>query len=246
MDINVSNIVVNISGSRILGPLSFCGHTNEIIAIVGKSGIGKTTLLKTISGLITPSNGEILLGCEKIESPSNKIGLVFQDYFVFPWLTVEENIQFGYKYGRTTNDTDTSRDYELLLQSARISNLRKRFPSSLSGGQLQRVAICRALAANPSVLLLDEPFGALDIITRIGLHRLISEIANSVRKSIIIVTHNISEAVSLADRVLLLSGAPAVIIREWVISNPRYNSNFYNLSSEHKSIVEEIIQSLSK
>lgn len=245
--LNISDLSVKLDEKWILKSIKFDLEVNQILAIVGKSGVGKTTLLKTIAGLIKPVSGEVRLKSEIINSPSNKIGLVFQDYFVFPWLNVERNILLGFKHGRNNlSENDIKEKMNWLLKSNELYQHRNKYSHQLSGGMLQRVALCRALAANPNVLLLDEPFGALDLVTRINLHNLINSIFEKVNQSIIIVTHNINEAVSLADKVILISDTPAIIKSEWEISEPRTNKNFLKLNPEQEQIVEEILIELNK
>jgi len=244
--LQISDLSIKFDERIIFESINFSLIQKEIIAIVGKSGVGKTTLLKTIAGLIKANTGFVKLDNNVVESPSSKIGLVFQEYFIFPWLNVERNVIMGMKYGQEKLEkeemmTKTSK----LLQSSDLFNHKNKYPSQLSGGMLQRVAICRTLAANPSILLLDEPFGALDLVTRINLHKLINDIFNTTQQSIIIVTHNINEAVSLADRVILLAGEPAHISNEWKINEPRKNDNFLKLTEEQDNILETILKSLN-
>ncbi|MCL1921201.1 MAG: ABC transporter ATP-binding protein [Kiritimatiellaeota bacterium] len=243
--LQISNLSIRFGEKVIFESIDFSLTQKEIVAIVGKSGVGKTTLLKIIAGLIKANTGWVKLNNEVVERPSSKIGLVFQEYFVFPWLNVERNIMTGMKYGQEKlNKDEAGAKTHKLLQSADLLTDKDKYPSELSGGMLQRVAICRTLAANPSLLLLDEPFGALDLVTRIKLHNLINDIFNLTQQGIIIVTHNINEAVSLADRVILLSGKPAHIAKEWRISKPRKNDSFLKLTDEQDNVLEEILKSL--
>jgi len=245
--LQISNLSVELSGKSILNSINYEVNKHEIIAIVGKSGVGKTTLLKALAGLITINSGNIKLNGELITQPSNNIGLVFQEYFVFPWLNVEKNILLGLKYGMDKLSKECMAEkIEKILKSIELYEHKSKYPAQLSGGMLQRVAFGRALAANPNILLLDEPFGALDLITRLNLHTLIKTIFNENRQSIIMVTHNINEAVALADKVLLLSGTPASITDKWHINSPRTNESFLKLTLEQSDIVDEILTELKK
>ena len=243
--LQVSDLSVKLNGKSILNAINFGVNNHEIIAIVGKSGVGKTTLLKALAGLIPANSGNIKLNGELITRPSNNIGLVFQEYFVFPWLNVEKNILLGLKHGKEKLSKESMNEkVKNLLMSTDLHEHKNKYPSQLSGGMLQRVAFCRALAANPNILLLDEPFGALDLITRINLHTLIKSIFGTIRQSIIMVTHNINEAVALADKIILLSGTPAKITAQWHIKEPRKNDTFLKLSQEQDKILYEILTEL--
>jgi len=245
--LKIESLEIEFAGKKILESINLEVSINQIVAIVGKSGAGKTTLLKAIAGLIKYKQGSITLENEIITEATNKIGLVFQDYFVFPWLTIENNIRIGLDYGRNKSSNEEKNKFlNWLLKSTDLLDHQDKYPHQLSGGMLQRVAICRALAANPKILLLDEPFGALDLVTRINLHQLLCDLFNKVDQAILIVTHNISEAVSLADRVILLSENPAKVVGEWKIENPRQNNNFLKLTNEQDFIVDEILDQLKK
>lgn len=224
----------------VISDLSLQCKINEIIAIVGISGSGKTTLLKAIGGLIKPIQGKILLGNKKVEKPSNERGLVFQEYCVFPWLTVKQNVILGAKCSNKAFNKKETSQIDKLLESIGLSKHQNKWPHQLSGGMQQRVALARSIAADPILLLLDEPFGALDAITRLQMQQLIKSIFNSINQSIILVTHDVREAVSLADRIALLSGFPSTISKTWKISNPRKATTPYMLSKEHERIVEDI------
>ena len=245
--LQISDLSVILREKKIIDSINYDVGKHEIIAIVGKSGIGKTTLLKALAGLIPINSGNIKLNGELITQPSNNIGLVFQDYFVFPWLNVEKNILLGLKYGKDKLSKECIKEKARnLLKSIDLFDDKNKYPSELSGGMLQRVAFGRALAANPNILLLDEPFGALDLITRLNLHTLIKSIFSENRQSIIMVTHNIIEAVALADKIILLSGTPASITARWHINAPRANDSFLKLTKEQDSIVYEILTELKK
>ena len=243
--LQVSGISVKLSGKCILDSITFGVENHEIVAIVGKSGVGKTTLLKAMAGLIAACQGSITLNGELIIQPSNNIGLVFQEYFVFPWLNVENNVLLGLEYGNCKlSGEDMTKKVHGLLKSTDLLEHKKKYPSQLSGGMCQRVAFCRALANNPEILLLDEPFGALDLITRVNLHSLIKSIFdNNRQQSIIMVTHNINEAIALADRIILLTGTPASIANTWQIDKPRADS-FLTLTPEKSSILNQILTEL--
>lgn len=185
--VNVRDLKVNYAKNRILDGINLKIKKGEFIAIVGPSGCGKTTLINAIAGF-KEFNGSI--------ERTKNIGVVFQDYAVFPWLKLEDNISFGLK-----GDKSQLTNY---LEMIGLSNIKDNYPFMLSGGQKQRVALARTLAAKPELILMDEPYGALDIYTREKMQQWLLEIWQNDKKTIIFVTHSIDEAIFLADRVLLL------------------------------------------
>lgn len=190
----IKNLSVKRGENMVLKDLDLVVEKGEFIAIIGKSGSGKTTFLHTLAHLL-PFSGSINM--------SNNLGMVFQEYSVFPWLTVEENIAFGL-------DTFSLKEkQEIIEEHLKLTDLKnKRFvyPTELSGGQIQRVAIARSLAPDPDVLLMDEPYTALDAHTRDKMQEWLLNVWQKKQKTIIFVTHNIEEAIFLADRVLVLNG----------------------------------------
>jgi NitT/TauT family transport system ATP-binding protein len=190
--------------------LSLTVHDKEFVCILGPSGCGKTTLLRMIAGLDTASSGEILLDGERITGPNTKVGIVFQEYSLFPWRSVIDNIAFGLEM-RGIARTERNRVAEQYLDLVGLTQFRESYPSELSGGMRQRVAVARALALEPVVLLMDEPFGALDAQTRNMLQHELLGIWEKTRKTIIFITHSVDEAVFLADRIVALTPRPGTI-----------------------------------
>jgi NitT/TauT family transport system ATP-binding protein len=182
----------------------------EFVCILGPSGCGKTTLLRMIAGLDLATSGDIMLDGEKIAGPDPKVGIVFQEYSLFPWRNVIDNVAFGLEMqGRGREERyDQALRY---LDLVGLSPFSKSYPSELSGGMRQRVAVARALALDPVVLLMDEPFGALDAQTRNLLQNELLEIWGKTRKTIIFVTHSVDEAVFLADRLIVLTRRPGTV-----------------------------------
>lgn len=193
-----------------LKDINFTVEGGEFVSIVGPSGCGKSTLLNIISGLIKPSSGEILIDGQVQEGYSNKIGYMFQKDQLFEWLTVLENVSIGLKIKKMMN-ADAKNKLERLLKNYNLWEFKDHYPRQLSGGMRQRVALIRTLALDPEVLLLDEPFSALDYQTRLNVSDEIYEIIKSEGKTAIMVTHDISEAVSMSSRVIVLSKRPAII-----------------------------------
>ncbi|HEV7277388.1 MAG TPA: ABC transporter ATP-binding protein [Devosiaceae bacterium] len=181
---------------------------NEIVSIVGPSGSGKTTLLWSMSGLHGLSSGEVLLDGKKITAPSPDIGMVFQDANLLPWRTVDANINFPFEIKGTKPDRDWIAQ---LMHRVGLEGFGGRMPNELSGGMQQRVALVRALSFKPSVLLMDEPFGALDSFTREEMNHLVEEIYLDTRTTIVLITHSIEEAIFLSDRVIVMSARPGRI-----------------------------------
>jgi NitT/TauT family transport system ATP-binding protein len=182
-------------------------QNGEFICILGPSGCGKTTLLRIVAGLENPTTGKVLIDETIIDRPNPKLGMIFQDYSLYPWRTVNENIVFGLElHGIAKEQRDeVAQKY---LELAGLSGFGNSYPYELSGGMRQRVAVVRALAVDPTVLLMDEPFGALDAQTRNRLQQDLLEIWVKTKKTILFVTHSVDEAVFLADRIVVLTPRP--------------------------------------
>ncbi len=191
----------------------------EFVCLVGPSGCGKTTLLNLIAGFIEQTTGQLLVDGQPITGASYDRGVVFQDYALFPWLTIRKNVQFGPRV-RNVPAPDREALVDKYLNLVGLSEFAGRYPHQLSGGMKQRVAIARALANRPSMLLMDEPFGALDAMTRDTLQDEFLRLARLEPKLIIFVTHSVLEAVFLADRVIVMAARPGRIIAELRIPLP--------------------------
>lgn len=180
---------------------------SEFVSLLGPSGCGKTTLLRIIAGLESQTRGKITLDGEMIEGPSPRMAMIFQEYSLYPWRTVIDNIEFGLEIRGMTREERRKRAIEY-LDLVGLMDFAKRFPYELSGGMRQRVAVARALAIDPHILLMDEPFGALDAQTRNMLQRELLDIWKKTQKTILFVTHSVDEAVYLSDRVVVLTPRP--------------------------------------
>jgi NitT/TauT family transport system ATP-binding protein len=194
--------------------------TGEFVCIVGPSGCGKSTLLSAMAGFLSPTSGEVTIDGQVVSGPDPRRMFVFQERGVFPWLTVEGNIGFGlFKLGRAEREARIAH----YLKMVGLGGFEKAYPAELSGGMKQRLEVARALAVNPDMLLMDEPFGALDSITRLIMRGELLRIWEAERNTVIFVTHDIDEAVQMADRVAVMSGRPATIqqIVEIDIPHPR-------------------------
>lgn len=190
----------------------------EFVCIVGPSGCGKSTLLNIVGGFITATSGEVIVEGEPVRGPNPRRIFVFQENGVFPWLNVRENIGFGLQRRTPAERTDIVRRYTEMVG---LTGFEDSYPRELSGGMKQRVEIARALAANPDIIYMDEPFGALDFITRLRMRADLVRIWQAEKKTILFVTHDIEEAVQLADRVFIMSRRPATIQQVVDIDLPR-------------------------
>ena len=190
----------------------------EFVSIVGPSGCGKTTILNMIAGFIPASSGEILLDDRPVEGPGRERGVVFQSFALFPWKTVLENVGFGPKM-RGLPKVECEKIAREYLALAGLAHAADRYPNELSGGMQQRVGVVRALANNPEVLLMDEPFASVDAQTRMTLQEELTRIWQERRPTIIFITHDVSEAVFLADRVIVLS--KGLVLKELEVALPR-------------------------
>ncbi|MGO8919165.1 MAG: ABC transporter ATP-binding protein [Stellaceae bacterium] len=192
----------------------------EFICLIGASGCGKSTLLRIIAGFETASSGKVLVAGKPVTGPGPDRGMVFQDYALFPWMTVRQNIGFGPRQrGQSRSEVrDIAERYAAMVGLSRFAD---RFPHQLSGGMKQRVAIARCLANEADVLLMDEPFGALDALTRAKLQEELLEIWRRTQTTILFVTHSVEEAVLLADRVVVMSAAPGRIDSDTAVTLPR-------------------------
>ncbi|MFN7752997.1 MAG: ABC transporter ATP-binding protein [Pseudomonadota bacterium] len=197
--------------------------SGEFVAILGPSGCGKSTLLELCAGLEPLSGGRILIDGEPVTGPNPKVVMVFQEHSLFPWLTVEDNVIFGLRMKGMGIDERWRRGREV-LERVRLVKFAKHYPHQLSGGMRQRVAIARALVGQPEFILMDEPFAALDFQTRVLMQQFLLEIWSGFQSTILFVTHQIDEAVLLADRVVVMSAAPGRVLEDVKIDLPRPRS----------------------
>jgi len=203
-----------------LEPTSLRVDDEDFITILGPSGCGKSTLLRIVAGLDRPTQGRVLLDATPVTGPGRDRGMVFQSYTLFPWLTVEQNIRFGLR----EQGMSEARQLEIAARyvaSVGLAGFERHYPRMLSGGMQQRTAIARALANDPRILLLDEPFGALDHQTRGLMQELLLSIWEAERKTVLFVTHDIEEAIFMANRVLVMTARPGRIKDEVTVDLPR-------------------------
>ena len=192
----------------------------QFLCLLGPSGCGKSTLLNAIAGFTPLTAGHITIGGAPVTEPGPDRGMVFQEYALFPWMSVEDNVRFGLDIKGVRRD-EARATVDRITATLGLSDFRKRFPKDLSGGMRQRVAIARILALDPPVMLMDEPFGALDALTRRTLQDELLRIWAEYRKTVIFVTHSIEEAIYLADRILVMTYRPGRIKRDVTVEMPR-------------------------
>jgi NitT/TauT family transport system ATP-binding protein len=220
-------------------------HRREFLCVVGPSGCGKSTLVRILAGLEEKSRGQVLLDGKPVNGPGSDRGMVFQGYTLFPWLTVKKNVMFGLEVNRHGHDAAERQAIEW-LQLVGLSKFADAYPHQLSGGMKQRVAIVRALANQPRILLMDEPFGALDAQTRCRMQAHLLEIWRKIDITIIFITHDLDEAVFLADRILVLSAHPGQVQELIEVPVPRPRRAEQLVAAEFlatKARLEELIYS---
>ena len=221
--------------------ISFSVAEGEFVSIIGPSGCGKSTLLKIVAGLIDSSRGEIKIA-ESGEHKNHKgprIGFVFQDAVLLPWKTAMENVMFPFEIMGKTG-ADRQEEVKRLFRLAGLEGFENSYPKQLSGGMRQRVSILRSLSYNPPILLMDEPFGAIDAITRDSLNNVLLDIWQETRKTILFVTHSISEAIYLSDRVIVMGARPGRVVKEVSIDLPRPRNDDTKIAPGFYEYVREL------
>ena len=205
---------------EVLRDVRFDVRAGEFVSIIGPSGCGKTTLLRILHGLEPATRGTVAVAGRRVEKPSPSSAMVFQQFNLFPWLTVAQNVAFGLEVAGIKS-AETRERVARFVRLVGLDGFADHYPHELSGGMQQRVGIARALALDPEVLLLDEPFGALDAITREQLQREISEILARATKTVVFITHNMDEAIFFSDRILVMGSRPGRILEEVRVDMPR-------------------------
>jgi len=217
----------------------------EFRVLLGPSGCGKSTILRCVAGLDSPSSGEVLVNGKPVSGPGRDRGMVFQKYTSFPWLTVADNIAYGLKLtGTPAKECDQT--VAKLVQAVGLSGFEKVYPDTLSGGMQQRVAIARTLAVRPEVILMDEPFGALDAQTRSDMQQLLLRIWEESASTILFVTHDVEEAIYLADRLFVVSPRPGTIVEDVPVPFPRPRDLGVKQAKEFQDLVHYILGCLRR
>lgn len=212
----------------------------ELAVLLGPSGCGKSTVLRMIAGLEVPNSGKVQVDGKDVDGPSQDRGMIFQAYTSFPWLTVVENIEFGLRFFESHDKTSISDQVQQYIKMVGLEGFENFFPSVLSGGMRQRVAIARTLIASPSILLMDEPFGALDSQTRGIMQEQLVRIWEDLDKTIVFVTHDLEEAVFLADRIYVLTPRPARIKTILTVDLPRPRDPDTKMSIEFLALRQDL------
>ncbi|MGN6578670.1 MAG: ABC transporter ATP-binding protein [Bordetella sp.] len=246
--LSVKNVTRAFEGKRghatqALQPIDLEVAENDFVTILGPSGCGKSTLLRIVAGLDFPSTGKVLLDGRPVEGPGADRGMVFQSYTLFPWLTVEENIRFGLRERGLSAAEQKERSDDFIAKVG-LRGFEQHYPKQLSGGMQQRTAIARALANDPRILLLDEPFGALDNQTRVLMQELLLGIWESARKTVIFVTHDIDESIFMASRVAVFSARPGRIKADIPVDFPHPRSYTLKTSPEFMDIKARLTEEI--
>ena len=218
-------------------------ETGEFVCAVGASGSGKSTLLRLIAGLDTPTSGEITVDGAQVIGPGSDRGMVFQRYTLYPWMTVAENVGFGLNL-QGVSKAEQRQHVAYYLEVVGLTQFARSFPRELSGGMQQRVAIARALACQPKILLMDEPFGALDVQTKEVMQEFLLDLWQQTKTTILMITHDVEEAVFLAQRIYVLTARPGTIQREVHIHLPNDASHKVKRSAQFQDYRDEIMDLL--
>jgi NitT/TauT family transport system ATP-binding protein len=222
-----------------LGDVSLTVGENEFITVVGPSGCGKSTLMNILAGLDEPTGGTALVDGREVHGPSPERGVIFQQYALFPWLTVRQNVEFGLKTAKVPagQRRDTAQHF---IDMVGLGDFADSLPKTLSGGMKQRCAIARAYAMNPSILLMDEPFGALDALTRVRMQEHLLQTWEQEKRTIVFITHDVDEAAFLANRVVVMAARPGRIHRIIDVDLPYPRTEAVRLSPEFAQVRNEI------
>ena len=243
MELLVQNLCKRFGDKTVLEDINFSIQSGEFVTFVGSSGCGKSTLLRLIAGLDHPSGGRIQVDGSPVEGPGPDRGMVFQKYSLYPWLNAADNVSFGMRLqGMTSNDVRDRTAY--FLEVVGLQDAATKLPRELSGGMQQRVAIARALATNPSVLLLDEPFGALDLQNRETMQDFLHKLWQRTGLTVLLITHDVEEALVLAQRVHVLAPNPGRIIRSLDVTLDKSDLDQLRLSGEFLQLRRSLSGSL--
>jgi NitT/TauT family transport system ATP-binding protein len=195
---------------RVVEDVTYDIREGEFVAVIGPSGCGKTTMMNMLAGFVTPTRGKVLLDGKSVAGPGRERGVIFQEYGVFPWLTVRDNIAFGLRLRANRKpEAEIRESCERYMRLMGLADFADAFPKTLSGGMRQRLAIARAYAVKPEFLLMDEPFGALDAQTRSSMQNLLLQVLATERKTVMLITHSVEEAIYLASKIVMVTARPA-------------------------------------
>lgn len=221
----------------VVSDVSFSMSEGDFISLIGPSGCGKTTMLQMLAGFVKPDQGEVTVDGVRVGGPDSSRGVIFQEYGVYPWLTVAQNIEFGLMLKR--NFRSAEERHQAVMHYVDLMKLRgfeNAYPKTLSGGMRQRVAIARAYAVSPKILLMDEPFGALDAQTRLAMQLLLMDLLQTERKTILLITHSVEEALFLSNKILMISARPSRIIDQIDVPFPYPRSPEWTATAEFQKL----------
>ena len=242
---NLSRVFTSPKGqtTQALTPVNFEVRENDFVTILGPSGCGKSTLLRIVAGLDRPTTGQVVLDGSPVQGPGADRGMVFQSYTLFPWLNIEQNIRFGLRE-RGMPEREQKERSDFFIAKVGLRGFEQHFPKQLSGGMQQRTAIARELANDPKILLLDEPFGALDNQTRVLMQELLLGIWESAQKTVLFVTHDIDEAIFMANRVVVFSARPGRIKTELAVPFPHPRPYTIKTSPEFMTLKAQLTEEI--
>lgn len=237
--------VFNLNGKEFtaVSELSLTIADNEFVTVVGPSGCGKSTIMNQAAGLLQPTTGEVRVDGVAVTRPGPERGVIFQQYALFPWLTVRQNVEFALELKRI-DKAERRRIVDEQLELTGLSTFADALPKNLSGGMKQRCAIARAYAANPSILLMDEPFGALDALTRVHMQSQLLQTWEQEKRTVMFITHDVDEAVFLANRVIVMAARPGRIHRIIEVDLPYPRTDELRLSPEFSAIRNQVWESV--
>ncbi|PLR89826.1 ABC transporter ATP-binding protein [Bacillus sp. T33-2] len=239
--LHVRNVSKSFGSVEVLKKLELSVHQSEFISIVGRSGCGKSTFLRLLAGLDQPTTGEIILNDKQMQGINPEVRVMFQESRLLPWLTVVENVAIGLNNNRALTQPERTKQATEMIEKVGLKGRENEWPHVLSGGQKQRVSLARALISRPQLLLLDEPLGALDAFTRLEMHQLILSLWEEQKFTAFLVTHDVSEAISLADRVLLLESGNVALDQKIILKRPRERDD--RLVSElEKEVIDRVMK----
>ncbi|MDB5762037.1 MAG: transporter ATP-binding protein [Herminiimonas sp.] len=236
MKLYFKNIEKRFGGLQVIENFSREIESGELVALVGPSGCGKSTLLHIAAGLETPSSGSMLADGRPVEGPHPERTLMFQENALYPWLTLAKNVALALEFQKVGKD-EARRQADLWLGKVNLKGFEDYYPHQVSGGMRQRAALARAFIARPKALLLDEPFGALDALTRMTLQDVLRQLIREERPTVLLVTHDVDEALFLADRILVFSARPATVMQEFNLTHHEKTHDLSEFSEMRRQIL---------
>ncbi|MAL98198.1 ABC transporter ATP-binding protein [Hydrocarboniclastica marina] len=237
MELHFEHVAKTFGSLEVISEFENRIEDGEIVALVGPSGCGKSTLLHMAAGLEFPSRGTLSAGGEPITAPSPKRTLVFQEHALYPWMTLLQNVALALEFQGTAR-AEAHAEATKWLERVQLSGFEQYYPHQVSGGMRQRAALARAFIARPQVLLLDEPFGALDALTRMTLQSVLKQLISEARPTVLLVTHDVDEALYLADRVLVFSQRPAKVLKEVQLGHIPKTHDLAVFASERREVLQ--------